>query len=85
MQTGLGEETNREFAETNERFRKACGREIRRCPKCNTPNELEHQRCKACGTSVTNQPVVWSVTAPTPRQASKFRRKKGAAYKNRNQ
>jgi len=62
MQTGLGKETNREFAATNGKFHAACGPAY---DKDGTP--------------------YWTVTPPTPRQASKFRRKKGAAYKNRNQ
>lgn len=59
MQTGIGNETNREFAETNQKFIAAC-----------KPTEDDDGN------------PIWKVTPPTPRQASKYRRKKGAAYKH---
>jgi len=82
MQTGKGNETNREFAETNERFRKACGPQV--VCSCGTANKFDAVYCTECKQDLQPQKSygpTWAVTPPTPRQASKYRNKKGAAYK----
>ena len=81
MQTGKGAETNREFAETNEQFRKACGPQI--VCSCGAVNKPDAKSCTECLQLLEGLGASWGVTQPTPRQASKYRNKKGMAYKAR--